>query len=77
MDGDKDEKFEYYWGSLKNLIFREGFDEKPIHRGELPKGGGGAWTVCRFKGRAWQKRWGKCWFLMISVGIEVNGFLIR
>ena len=37
MDGDKDEKFEYYWGSLKNLIFREGFDEKPIHRGELPK----------------------------------------
>ena len=51
MDGDKDEKFEYYWGSLKNLIFRERFDEKPIYRGELPKKGGGAWTVCRFKGR--------------------------
>ena len=60
MDGDKDEKFEYYWGSLKNLIFRERFDEKPIYRGELPKKGGAAWTVCRFKGRAWQKRWGKC-----------------
>ena len=41
-DGVKDEKFEYYRGSLKNLIFRVGgVHEKPIHRGELPKMGGG------------------------------------
>ena len=41
-DGVKDEKFEYYGGSLKNLIFRVGgVHEKPIHRGELPKKGGG------------------------------------
>ena len=23
-DGVKDEKFQYYWGSLKNLIFKRG-----------------------------------------------------
>ena len=48
MDGDKDEKFEYYWGSLKNLIFRERFDEKPIYRGELPKKGGGRGGLGQF-----------------------------
>ena len=31
------------------MIFRVGIHEKPIYRGELPKWGGGAWTVCRFK----------------------------
>ena len=61
-DGVKDEKFEYYGGSLKNLIFRVGgVHEKPIHRGELPKMGGGAWTVCRLNG-AWQKRGGWCFW---------------
>ena len=26
---------------------------------ELPKKGGGAWTICRFRGAGtWQKRWG-------------------
>ena len=34
MDGVKDEKFEYYRGSLKNPIFRGGeIHEKPIYRG--------------------------------------------
>ena len=37
-DGVKDEKFEYYGGSLKNSIFR-GTHEKTIYRGELPKKG--------------------------------------
>ena len=41
-DGVKDEKFEYYGGSLKNLIFRVGgVHEKPIHSRELPKKGWG------------------------------------
>ena len=39
-DGVKDEKFEYYGGSLKNPIFRGGVNEKLIYRGELPKKGG-------------------------------------
>ena len=66
MDGDKDEKFEYYWGSLKNLIFREGFDEKPIHRGELPKGGGGLGQFADLKGGLDKKDGGSVdfwWFL--------------
>ena len=46
-DGVKDEKFQFYRGSLKNLIFKEGVCEKPICIGELPKSG--AWTICRFK----------------------------
>ena len=38
--GVKDKKFEYYRGSPKNPIFREGGGhEKPIYRGELPKKG--------------------------------------
>ena len=32
-DEVKDEKFDYYSGSLKNPIFREGVNEKPIYRG--------------------------------------------
>ena len=44
---------------MKNRIFKEG-SQKKIHRGELPEKGGGAWTVCRFKGRGgWQKRGGR------------------
>ena len=40
-DGVKDEKFDYYRGSLKNQIFRGGFvNEKLIYREELPKKGG-------------------------------------
>ena len=41
-DGAKDEKFLYYGGSLKNLIFKVGH-EKPICLKRK------AWTVCRFK----------------------------
>ena len=40
MDGVKDEKFEYYGGSLQNPIFRVKWGdvhEKPIYRVELPK----------------------------------------
>ena len=29
-DGVKDEKLKYFWGSLKNLIFRGEFMKKPI-----------------------------------------------
>ena len=46
-DGVKDEKFQFYRGSLKNLVFKEAVCEKPICKGELPKSG--AWTICRFK----------------------------
>ena len=53
--GIKHEKFEYYRGSLKNPIFRGGH-KKPIYRGDCLKRW--AWTVCRFKGRAWRKREG-------------------
>ena len=43
-------------GSLENRIFmgRE-VPEKPLYRGVLPKRGGGAWTVSKFKRGAWQK----------------------
>ena len=44
------------------MTFRVGVHEEPIMREQLPKKGGGeAWTVCRFKGRrgrAWQERGG-------------------
>ena len=36
-DGVKDWTFEYYGGSLRNVIFREGVHEKPIYRGKLPE----------------------------------------
>ena len=44
---------------MENLSFRWGFHEKPIYieRGDCLKRGGGAWTVCRFKG-AWQEKGG-------------------
>ena len=45
-DGVKNEKFEYYGGSLKNTSFRGGHN-KPMYRGNCLKGE--AWTVCRFK----------------------------
>ena len=38
-DRVKNEKIHYYVGSLKNPIFREGVQEKPIYKGELPKKG--------------------------------------
>ena len=39
MDGVKDEKFEYYGGSLKNPIFRGGeIHERPIYRGIVQGG---------------------------------------
>ena len=60
MDGVKDEKFEYYGGSLQNPIFRGKWGdvhEKPIYRGELPKKEGlGEFTD--LSGGAWQKRGG-------------------
>ena len=60
-DGVKDEKFEYYMGSLKNPIFRWGFLKSQYIRGKCLKSG--PWTVCRFKGgvakkRGWCFRWG-------------------
>ena len=41
----------YFGGLWKNQSFRGGggVHEKPICGGELPKKGGGAWTVGRFK----------------------------
>ena len=45
---------------MKNRIFKEG-SQKKIHRVELPEKGGGAWTVCRFKGRGGlAKKRGSC-----------------
>ena len=39
-NGVKDEKFQYYEGSLKNPIFRKGgVHEKPMHRGNCLKRG--------------------------------------
>ena len=58
-DEVKDEKFDYYSGSLKNPIFREGVNEKPIYRG-WGVGGGllkrGTWAFCRFKGEGLVKK---------------------
>ena len=34
------EKFQYYGGSLKNLIFRREVHRKPIYRGDCQKSGG-------------------------------------
>ena len=34
-DGVKDEKLEYYGGSLKNPTFNGRRSQKPIHRGEI------------------------------------------
>ena len=47
MGGVKDEKFQYYGGSLKNSIFRGGGVTKKQYIGR---------TVCRFKEEAWRKR---------------------
>ena len=44
----KDEKFQYYGGSLKNPIFSREFT-KNQEKGENCLRGGGAWAVCRFK----------------------------
>ena len=51
-------KFNIMGGSLKNSIFKGGggFPEKPVYWGELPKKGGGAWTVSKFKGGLAKKR---------------------
>ena len=43
-------------GFTKNPVSR-GSHEKLMYRRELPKEGGLAWTVCRFKG-GWQKEGG-------------------
>ena len=56
-DGVKDEKFEYYEGSLKNLLFREGITKKQYiyrERGRGRERGGNClkrrpWRVCRFR----------------------------
>ena len=54
-NGVKDEKFEYYGGSLENLVFKWGVHEKPINRGNAKKGR--AWAVGRFKGALSGLRW--------------------
>ena len=50
--------FEHFWGSLKILIFRGegggGNSQKTNTDGGLPKKGGRARTVCRFKGMLMQ-----------------------
>ena len=48
-DGVKNEKLEYYGGSLKNLVFRGG-SQKPICRGQWPKGGEGLGKFVDLKG---------------------------
>ena len=46
--------------NTKMLVWQS--DWKKFHRGELAeKGGRETWTVCRFKGAAWQKRGGFFW----------------
>ena len=58
QDGVKDEKFQYYGNSLKNLIFRGGGGghKKPIYKGRLPEKG--VWTVCKFKGEGYCEKEG-------------------
>ena len=53
-----EQKYLYFWGSLKNLTFRGGGVPKNQYRAEdcLKRGGGGAWTVCWFKGGLARKR---------------------
>ena len=63
-DGVKELKFQYYVGSLRNQIFKGGSWKINIWQGGLPKrGGGGSWTVCRFK-KTWEN----------GVGVE-GGFI--
>ena len=41
----------------KTRVLEVGFHEKTKYSGDcLKKGGGGAWTVCRFMGGTWQER---------------------
>ena len=56
-EGFKDERIQFYGGSLKDPIFRR-VHEKPIYREESPKKE--AWAVWRLKGGSWQKREGWC-----------------
>ena len=57
-DGVKGENFEYYGGSLKNSIFRGGLMKNQYMGGGCLTEGGGAWTVCRFKGGLGEKEGG-------------------
>ena len=43
-------KNHYYGGSLKNLSFREGGQEKSIYRGELPEKGRGLGQFADLRG---------------------------
>ena len=71
-DGVKDEKFWYYGGSLKNLIFR-GDHENPIYRGNYQKRG--TLSVCRFRRRLGKKV--VLMFLTVGVVIPQCTLLIR
>ena len=59
-DGVKDEKFEYYMGSLKNPIFR-GVTKNQYIGGNCLKRW--AWTLCRFRGGGLAKKRGGVVFL--------------
>ena len=56
-DGVQDEKYEYYGGSLKNLIYRR-FHKKPIYRGKFPKKGRGFGQFADLKRGLAKKRGG-------------------
>ena len=58
-DGVKDEKLQYYGGSLKNSIFRKGVTKNQYIRGKCLKRG--AWATCRFK-RGLSKKEGEVCF---------------
>ena len=55
--------FNFWGGSLRNLTFRERGSRKTNIEGRLPrKGGGGAWTVCRYKRGGLGKKEGVVFF---------------
>ena len=49
------------FGFTEKSDFLGGVLEKPIYKGEWPKKGGMAWTVCKFKGGGLGKKEGDGW----------------
>ena len=67
-----------YW----KIRFQRGSHEKPIYRGELPKKGGRACIVCRFKEGVWWKRSGgffeeRGWYPNPHCAVKIGKVMFR
>ena len=70
-DWVEDEKFECYWSSLENLIFKGGWGgpRKTIYRGNCLKRG--TWTVCRFRGRGLDEKEGVVFLRSVNTPMHI------